>query len=188
MKYIAKITSNGVTYDKVADEVANKMSILGSWDGNEDSVIGKLGIYFVAKQIYKKATGKSAHRTDTEFVEAAKKIVEKEKEKNKKPHEHRKAKEIRAANQKHKRGQLGELRVEDILEAVVGFIVKAFVVLVVTLPIWFILLGIANELGNGNLLLGFLLTLKFCILHPLKGGFFLYLILAAAFGLWIRKD
>lgn len=102
MKYIAKITSNGVTYDKVSDEVAANLNIVNSWDGNEESILGKPGVYFVAKQIYKKATGKSARHTDKEFAELAKRIVERDKPKEKK--EHRKAKEIRAANQKHKRG------------------------------------------------------------------------------------
>lgn len=102
MKYIAKVTSNGVAYDKVPDEVAAKLSIIGSWDGNEESILGKPGTYFVAKQIYKKATGKSARYANKEFAELAEKIVEKDKPKEKK--EHRKAKEIRAANQKHKRG------------------------------------------------------------------------------------
>lgn len=102
MKYIAKITSNGISYDKVSDEIASKMNIKSSWDGNEETIIGKPGIYFVAKQVYKKATGRSAHNSDKEFIELAKKITEKSTPKEKK--EHRKAKDIRAANQKHKRG------------------------------------------------------------------------------------
>lgn len=74
------------------------------------------------------------------------------------------------------------------IETVVGIVVKIFVVLVVTLPIWFILLLITNDFGNGNILLGLFRLIVYCILHPLKGGFFLYLILAAAFGLWVTKD
>lgn len=103
MKYIAKISANGTTYDKISDSLAASMSIQGSWDGTEEGALGKFGIFYISKEVYRqKNPAKATRHTDRELIELAKKVVADKKEKQ--PKQKRKAKEIRAANQKHKAG------------------------------------------------------------------------------------
>lgn len=95
MKYIMKWNGERFfTFDKVADEIADKMAFAGSWDGH--SVPEAKGVYHISKQLYKANVEPKAKNVESEPVVEKKEV--------KQPKAHRKAKDIRAANQKHKRG------------------------------------------------------------------------------------
>lgn len=102
MKCIAKVGDNGkLSVDKVSDEVASKMNIRGNLSMADAKDNDKLipGSYYVSKDIYKEVMGLNKPKE-----ESKPKVEPKTVEKVKQPKEHRKAKDIRAANQKHKRG------------------------------------------------------------------------------------
>lgn len=95
MKYIMKHNGNMFfEFDKVADEIADKMEFAGSWDGS--SIPEAKGIYHISKQLYKANMEPKIKKAEPKPAAEKKEV--------KQPKEHRKAKEIRAANQKHKRG------------------------------------------------------------------------------------
>lgn len=100
MKCIAKVGNDGkLSVDKVADEIANKMNIVGNLSkANVGTTTLKPGNYYVSKEVYREVNGLSKPKEEN-VVKVEKKVIEK-----KEPKEHRKAKDIRAANQKHKRG------------------------------------------------------------------------------------
>lgn len=96
MKCIAKVGNDGkLSVDKVTDTIANKMNIIGNLSkANMGTKTLKPGNYFVSKEIYKEVNNLFiSKKTSTKEV----KVETKPKK------EHRKAKDIRAANQKGKK-------------------------------------------------------------------------------------
>lgn len=93
MKCIAKVGNDGkLSVDKVTDTIANKMNIIGNLSkANIGTKTLKSENYFVSKEIYKEANNLFVSKT-----------VSSEKVKTKSKKEHRKAKDIRAAQSEGK--------------------------------------------------------------------------------------